>query len=156
MSNQDLEFHSLLLQDSIRASNRTTHSVRALVRFLFIQFAGYTLAAFVIGVALAAGAAEGIVFGAIISVLSLVFAFTAGWSELKMSEVPPMRVISSKVATGNTPRHNANDAPLEWRDENKAAATGQGVSATEKICENCGAVAPINAVACVECDKWLS
>lgn len=40
-----------LLEESIRASNRTTHAVRAFVRFLFIQLVAITLAGFVVAFA---------------------------------------------------------------------------------------------------------
>jgi ribosomal protein L40E len=156
VNDQNSEFQLALLQDAIRASNRTTHAVRALVRFLFIQLAGYTLAAFVIGASLGAGATEGILLGAFISLLSLAFAFAAGWSELRKSDVPPVRVNTAQSRAGAMPPQQSSDAPLNFPEGDKANAIGQGASTTEKICDNCGAVAPVSAVACVECDKWLS
>jgi hypothetical protein len=93
-----------LLEKNIEASNRTTHAVRALVRFLFIQLAFLT-AAFVlwqIGLAFPDednctafgcepnGFVSFLVLGLIIT--GVVLSSKAGWDELELSDVFSKRV----------------------------------------------------------------
>ena len=98
----------LLLADSIaaqnrttRAANRTTHAVRAFVRFLFIQLSAITLAAFLWN--FAASGVDPIVcqqsgekcspiaglqiIAVIIWIAGVFWSSSAGWSELQKSEV---------------------------------------------------------------------
>jgi hypothetical protein len=89
-----------LLQESIRASNRTTHAVRAFVRFLFIQLSFVTAAFLTWQVALAfpdeenctpMGCAPSVFWNYLIGALLIIgvwLSSRAGWSELEKSEVP--------------------------------------------------------------------
>jgi uncharacterized membrane protein YidH (DUF202 family) len=89
---------SKLLEKSIEASNRTTHAVRALVRFLFIQLSFLT-AAFVlwqIGLAFPDEGSCSVVgcepygfvsfFVAVLIILGVVISSAVGWKELSLSE----------------------------------------------------------------------
>ena len=91
---------AMLLEKNIEASNRTTHAVRALVRFLFIQLAFLT-AAFVlwqIGLAFpdknncsAFGCQpNGFVSFLVVAVIiaGVVLSSRAGWDELYHSSLP--------------------------------------------------------------------
>lgn len=90
-----------LLKQSIAAQNRTTHAVRAFVRFLFIQLSFTTLAGFVFGISnssvdparcYAYGEScnnfVGIFFALMIWFVGLAVSSYVGWSELRKSEVP--------------------------------------------------------------------
>jgi hypothetical protein len=85
------------IQDLIAATNRTTHAVRAFVKFLFIQLATTSLALLIF----AAGALylvpfefrEGaIVLGALIYIGGVVWSSAAGWIELGLSNIRPSTV----------------------------------------------------------------
>ena len=89
------------IEDLIQAQNRTTHAVRAFVRFLFIQLTGITLAAFLWNLSTAfidqqecfrSGSncnGNGFLqFLAVVTVIvSVVWSSNAGWSELQKSEI---------------------------------------------------------------------
>jgi hypothetical protein len=76
------------IDDLIRAQNRTTHAVRAFVRFLFIQLTGITCAVFLWNLSIAVEGntvieflAAGVWLGAVI------WSSYAGWEELHKSNV---------------------------------------------------------------------
>ena len=76
------------LDDLVRAQNRTTHAVRAFVRFLFIQLTGITCAVFLWNLSIAVEGntvmeflAAGVWLGAVI------WSSYAGWEELHKSNV---------------------------------------------------------------------
>ena len=81
--------YSLLIQ----AQNRTTHAVRAFVRFLFIQLSALTLATFLFFVSFQLVNEEGapntflLIMGGVIWIIGLVWSSTAGWSELEKSNI---------------------------------------------------------------------
>ena len=81
--------YSLLIQ----AQNRTTHAVRAFVRFLFIQLSALTLATFLFFASFQlvdeAGAPNTflLIMGGVIWIIGLVWSSTAGWSELEKSNI---------------------------------------------------------------------
>ena len=80
-----------LLELNIQASNRTTHAVRAFVRFLFIQLVAITLAGFLIavgGLFPEAGGAFFFVLGFLVWIIGVFVSSSAGWSELALSDVP--------------------------------------------------------------------
>lgn len=91
-----------LLQKNIEASNRTTHAIRALVRFLFIQLAFLTAAYVIWQIGLQFPDEENCAFegfgcqpnGFVIFLVSaliiagVIFSSRAGWHELSLSEVP--------------------------------------------------------------------
>ena len=90
------------IQLLIAAQDRTTHSVRAFVRFLFIQLSATSAAAVLWGLASAqvdpvacaqsgehcspVGALQA--FAVIIWILGVIWSSIAGWEELKKSEIP--------------------------------------------------------------------
>jgi len=77
----------------IKAQNRTTHAVRAFVRFLFIQLSATTLAIFLFFLSFQLVNEEGapntllLIMGGIIWIIGLVWSSTAGWSELEKSNI---------------------------------------------------------------------
>jgi len=81
--------YSLLIQ----AQNRTTHAVRAFVRFLFIQLSALTLATFLFFVSFQLENEEGapntflLVMGGVIWIIGLIWSSSAGWSELEKSNI---------------------------------------------------------------------
>jgi hypothetical protein len=81
-----------LLEESIRASNRTTHAVRAFVRFLFIQLVAITISGFVIAFANLVDPVEPpvilLVFAGAIWVGGVIFSSIEGWAEVAKSNVP--------------------------------------------------------------------
>lgn len=74
--------------ESVAASNRTTHAVRAIVRFLFIQLAASTVAvAFIVLGSLSQSGGFSLI-GFLLLFAGIVWASIAGWSELEKSRVP--------------------------------------------------------------------
>ena len=89
------------IHELIAAQNRTTHSVRAFVRFLFIQLTTLTLVAFIWNLASVSvdpvacansgkhcnpvGALQ--TLAVIIWIIGVVWSSISGWSELKKSEI---------------------------------------------------------------------
>jgi Na+/melibiose symporter-like transporter len=90
-SKNETSEYSLLIQ----AQNRTTHAVRAFVRFLFIQLSALTLATFIFFVSFQLVNEEGapntflLIMGGVIWIIGLVWSSTAGWSELEKSNIKP-------------------------------------------------------------------
>jgi Na+/melibiose symporter-like transporter len=88
-SKNETSEYSLLIQ----AQNRTTHAVRAFVRFLFIQLSALTLATFLFFVSFQLVNEEGapntflLIMGGVIWIIGLVWSSTAGWSELEKSNI---------------------------------------------------------------------
>jgi hypothetical protein len=98
-----------LLEKNIEASNRTTHAVRALVRFLFIQLAFLTAAAVIwqLGLAFPDEDTCSIVgcepygfvsaFVVLLVIAGVIISSFAGWSELELSNMTegnvPARVL---------------------------------------------------------------
>jgi len=86
MTNEKLES---LMEESISENRRTTHAVRAFVRFTLIEVTVTLVAVVLFGlIALIGGDfnAAFIVGGAVL-VIGGLYALVAGWSELKQSEV---------------------------------------------------------------------
>jgi hypothetical protein len=90
-----------LLAKSITATNRTTHAVRAFVRFLFIQLSFYTAAFMVwqIGLLFVDPSEDCTILGctpngffyfvtAVLIIMGIWIASRAGWHELELSQVP--------------------------------------------------------------------
>jgi hypothetical protein len=90
-----------LLAKSITAQNRTTHAVRAFVRFLFIQLSFYTAAFMVwqIGLIFVDPSENCTILGctpngffyfvtAVLIIMGIWIASRAGWHELELSQVP--------------------------------------------------------------------
>jgi hypothetical protein len=89
------------LDDLVRAQNRTTHAVRAFVRFLFIQLTGITLAVFLWNISLAfvdeqacfqngdncTGNAFLQFLAAIVWLVAVIWSSSAGWDELNKSNI---------------------------------------------------------------------
>jgi ABC-type multidrug transport system fused ATPase/permease subunit len=72
----------------ILAQNRTTHAIRAVVRFLFIQLTAITLAFVIGGLGSAFGNAFVIFIAVVIYIIGIVWSSNAGWSELEKSNIP--------------------------------------------------------------------
>jgi hypothetical protein len=81
-----------LLEESIRASNRTTHAVRAFVRFLFIQLVAITFAGFVFAFANRVDPIEPpvilLLLAGAIWVGGVIYSSVEGWKEVAKSDVP--------------------------------------------------------------------
>lgn len=76
------------IDDLIRAQNRTTHAVRAFVRFLFIQLTGITCAVFLWNVSLAMNGNTSIEFVAgVVWLGAVIWSSAAGWDELNKSNI---------------------------------------------------------------------
>lgn len=89
------------LDDLVRAQNRTTHAVRAFVRFLFIQLTGITLAVFLWNISLAFideqacyqngdNCSENAFLqflAGIVWIVAVIWSSSAGWDELNKSNV---------------------------------------------------------------------
>ena len=89
------------LDDLIRAQNRTTHAVRAFVRFLFIQLTGITCAVFLWNLSLAfidqqkcyangsncTGNAFLQFLAGVVLIGSIIWSSQAGWDELSKSNI---------------------------------------------------------------------
>jgi hypothetical protein len=108
-----------LLAESIEAANRTTHAVRAFVRFLFIQLSFYTAAflSWQVGL-LFTDESNCTIYGctphvfwyflvALLIVLGVVFSSRAGWKELELSDVPHALLKTD----GNDPQATQKDIP---------------------------------------------
>ncbi len=90
-----------LQQESIRATNRTTHAIRALVLFIFYQLAASTAAAFFYGIGLGitsssdecqnSGICEPNAFFIVVSALiflgGVIFSSMKGWEEIGKSDL---------------------------------------------------------------------
>lgn len=72
---------SYLLSELVKAADRTTHAVRALVFFTVIQFVALI-------VAYAALAIEEYVLGGVVALLGSIFSVKVAISELRLSEAP--------------------------------------------------------------------
>jgi Na+/melibiose symporter-like transporter len=88
-SKNETSEYSLLIQ----AQNRTTHAVRAFVRFLFIQLSALTMATFLFFISFQLENEEGapntflLLMGVVIWIVGLVWSSNAGWSELEKSNI---------------------------------------------------------------------
>lgn len=86
IENQDIGAN---LDDLVRAQNRTTHAVRAFVRFLFIQLSGITFAVLLWNISLAWGNGNAFLqfLAAVVWIVSVVWSSKAGWEELEKSNI---------------------------------------------------------------------
>ena len=75
------------IDDLIRAQNRTTHAVRAFVRFLFIQLTGITLVVFLWNLSLTTGNGSIQGLAGIIWIATVIWSSYAGWEELNKSNI---------------------------------------------------------------------
>lgn len=77
-----------LMEKSIEASDRTTHAVRALVRFALIQIT-VTITAVILGglgSVLLGGVDTGLIVGIAVLVIGGIYGLAAGWDELRKSD----------------------------------------------------------------------
>jgi|LakMenEpi03Aug12_release.lakeMendotaPanAssembly.Ray.scaffolds.fasta_scaffold724469_2 hypothetical protein len=72
----------------VMAQDRTTHAVRALVRFLFIQLSAITLTVIISLIANAMDSEFLIVVAGLIYIVGVFWSSNAGWSELEKSNIP--------------------------------------------------------------------
>jgi len=79
------------LEESTRqillAQDRTTHAVRAFVRFIFIQLTAITISGLVILFGSFAVNESVIVIGVLIYIAGVIWSSNAGWSELEKSNI---------------------------------------------------------------------
>jgi hypothetical protein len=76
------------IESLIQAQNKTTHAVRAFVRFLFIQLTGITLAAFLWFTSLNFEGNSFLAFLAVVVwIVSVIWSSVAGWGELDKSNI---------------------------------------------------------------------
>jgi hypothetical protein len=139
-----------LLQQNIEASNRTTHAVRAFVRFLFIQLSFLTTAYIVWQLGLAFPDASNCTpFGcqpnwfvsvlvAVLIIAGVIASSIAGWSELELSSIP-----------SNRPSSGFNGI-----ERNNLEAKPRTAVAQSRVCPNCKKVYT-TGVSCTDCDAWL-
>ena len=76
------------LDDVVASQNRTTHAIRALVRFLFIQFSTLFVAGFFSGLALVFDENFLNIIALLVVLGGLIASSVAGWNELQKSDVP--------------------------------------------------------------------
>ena len=120
-----------LLEQSIQAQNRTTHAVRAFVRFLFIQLSTTTLAVFVYSLASSSVNPSscavygedcqpntfGLIVAVVIWLVGLVASSNAGWSELSKSEVAPIGGVISSNAKEDAEEVASKISDPEWSND---------------------------------------
>jgi hypothetical protein len=121
---------SKLLKKSIEASNRTTHAIRALVRFIFIQLTFITAAVFIWQIdqqfpdpdkcgGFVCEPREFVVFlvaGLIIA--GVVLSSRAGWYELSLSEIPGKSTKPESPVSGAKEKPSAERKSLkDWLKE---------------------------------------
>jgi hypothetical protein len=122
-----------LLEKNIEASNRTTHAVRALVRFLFIQLSFLTAAFVVWQIGLAFpdenncsafgcephGLVSIIVL--VIVVAGVVLSSSAGWEELRLSSVSntmdSKQSFTAYPSRGGATQPNKGKSFWQWLNE---------------------------------------
>ena len=76
------------IDDLIRAQNRTTHAVRAFVRFLFIQLTGLTIVYFLWNLFVESDGNAFIAFLVLaVWLVTVIWSSAAGWDELRKSNV---------------------------------------------------------------------
>jgi len=138
-SNQE----TLDIKDLIHAQNRTTHAIRAFVRFIFIQLTGITLAVFLWNLSAAftdpqkclidGSNCNGNTFlqflAAAVWIVSVIWSSAVGWQELDKSGID----LESETAGESIDK----DSLKQFRS-------------TTKIC-SCGAVSYQNAKRCGDC-----
>lgn len=107
-----------LLTESIAAANRTTHAVRAFVRFLFIQLSFITAAYFAWQIGLAfpdedscnafGCSPHGFWYFAVFAIVvtGVYFSSRAGWHELELSQVPgaPLKPSTNNSGSVSNPQ----------------------------------------------------
>lgn len=121
-----------LLEESIKASNRTTYAIRAFVRFLFIQLSFLTAAYFAWQIGLAFPDEDncnplgcqpnGFWYFAVFAIVAtgVILSSRAGWHELSLSEVPgaPLKPDTGKSPKSTSqPREISVEAAKKWLRE---------------------------------------
>lgn len=136
-----------LLSESIAASNRTTHAVRAFVRFLFIQLVGITAAFFLnslatsnvdpVRCAYSGENCEPLFFVQFLAfaiwITAVIWSSTVGWRELELSE----------IKNAGSVKKTESGAPVSYEDsDSKEFPTCPfcGWTKTQMLipCNNCG------------------
>jgi hypothetical protein len=144
-----------LLQELIRATDRTTRAVRAFVRFLFIQLAAISLAVVVFQLGIITQDSSECAFGicqpngftttvaVLIWITGVVWSSIAGWGELELS--------------------NPESSVIRRVDTNLASSNPSGVfggysksSTTHRACSDCGVQNEAEASFCGGCGVKLT
>jgi hypothetical protein len=146
-----------LLEKNIEASNRTTHAVRAFVRFLFIQLSFLTAAAVLwqLGLAFpdennctAFGCQPNwfvslLVAGLVIA--GVLISSSVGWAELSLSD--PRGTLEVELLE----ERSRADASGKYKFANKTTNVKEYEG---RICPSCSRVYPTE-LKCDYCDRWL-
>jgi len=105
-----------LLEESIRASNRTTHAVRAFVKIFLIQLSTATvvLAIYFLATISPSGSSTFLVSIAVIT--WLVWAISVGWTELGLSKIPlPGSGSNSEKSNSKRPDDSISNLRKEYQ-----------------------------------------
>jgi hypothetical protein len=146
-----------LLQQSIEASNRTTHAVRAIVRFFFIQLSFLT-AAFVVwqlGLAFpdpnnctAFGCQPNWLVSLLVAglvITGVLISSSVGWAELNLSD--PRAALDVELIEEGTRKDDSGKYKFANKSTNVKEYEG-------RICPSCSRVYPTE-LKCDYCDRWL-
>ena len=156
-----------LLKELVRSTNRTTHAVRAFVRFLFIQLSAITLALFVFNVGNLFQDSSECSYGicppneltalvaGLIWIVGVIWSSSAGWSELAQSDISPFDLpatpssnsgnVNEQVQRAFRPANEIKDGPPV-----KPLTVG-GVT----TCGACGTEVKPGWNVCVNCRTWV-
>ena len=136
-----------LLREAIKASDRTTHAVRAFVYFLFLQLAFTTIALFLWFVS-TGNLLDPIVWlqwvAYLVWFLGVLISSWVGWSELKASEVPE---ISGNVRETKSPTVD------EWPKIDSKYVRVDATPTTSRPGANLG-IDPTGRIVCMKCGVW--
>ena len=147
-----------LLKQLIRSTNRTTHAVRAFVRFLLIQLSAITLAVLIFNAGNLFQDSTNCSYGicpanevtaflaGLIWIIGVVWSSIAGWSELAESDVP------ATSFSARTSPATANPGESMSRAAAPAKPVTDGVT---KSCASCGTEVKPGWNVCVNCRTWV-
>jgi hypothetical protein len=144
-----------LLQELIRATDRTTRAVRAFVRFLFIQLAAISLAVVVFQLGIITQDSSECAFGicqpngftttvaVLIWITGIVWSSIAGWGELELSNPESSAIRRVDTNLGNS---NSNGVFGGYSKPSK----------TQRACSDCGVQNEAEASFCGGCGVTLA
>jgi hypothetical protein len=135
------------IQDLISATNRTTHAVRAFVKFLFIQLATTSMAILIFAaVALSLVPFQfvqgAILLGALVYIVGVFWSSAAGWRELGLSRIrrgssSGLENVTVDVRSGDAPTNAIDQSPVTDPGSRKCPSCYYSVSETQLECRNC-------------------
>jgi hypothetical protein len=124
-----------LLQEGIDAQNRTTHAVRAFVRFFFIQLVAVTIASPLLYFGTNLDALGLVLIALVVLVVGIVWSSYAGWTELGLSDrftVAREEARALRQAQVEAERGKSEDE-REARKKVQDAARGESREARRKL-----------------------